>query len=60
MFRKKKDVAPREEVFQCSVPGCGLVCLNRESLERHISWKHPELAASEQQKEISPLQTNKT
>ncbi len=57
--KKKKDMAPHEEEFKCSVPGCGLSCLNRDSLERHMEWAHPGVAASQQEKGTPPLQTNK-
>jgi len=54
MFGKKKTMPLRNENFQCQVPGCGVNCLDRETLERHMNWAHRDLVASEKQKE-APL-----
>jgi hypothetical protein len=39
LFGKKKVQTTVESVsFKC--PVCGLDCLNKESLDRHVEWQH--------------------
>jgi hypothetical protein len=60
VFGKKKAMAPRSENFHCQVPGCGVNCLDRETLERHMNWAHRELVAAGNQKEAMLSQEQKS
>jgi len=59
MFGKKKAMASQNYNFYCQVPGCGVNCLDRETLERHMNWAHRALVVSENQKEAALSQEQK-
>lgn len=46
MFGKKKTGSEKSVVFQCPVPGCGLTCMDAQSLKRHMDWAHADKPAA--------------
>lgn len=46
MFGKKKGASEKGVEYRCPVPGCGLTCMDAESLKRHMDWAHASKAAS--------------
>jgi hypothetical protein len=49
LFKKNKKTALEE--YSCPLEGCAFSAYDSTSLQRHIEWKHPELAESPQASE---------
>jgi|WetSurMetagenome_2_1015567.scaffolds.fasta_scaffold309224_1 hypothetical protein len=53
MVIKKKAVEEKNYMYQCQVPGCGLVCPDDVSMSRHMNLAHPNSVPVENKKQIS-------
>lgn len=43
---KKKQQQPPPGGYKCPLDTCGYACDSEGSLQRHMEWKHPEMAKS--------------
>jgi uncharacterized C2H2 Zn-finger protein len=49
VFGKKKAIEVKNISYQCQVPGCGLICTDDVSMNRHMNWAHQEVVSSDKQ-----------